>query len=148
MMNKFILLQTAYQEVARNSANEFLQYDPYGFSMTIIAMSVVFSALVLLYLVFRYLAKAFIKREQRLNLKKKGVNIAEMGNISDLSGEVVAAISTAIHLYRSQLHDMESFRLTIQRVSKTYSPWSSKIYGLRKVPERIIPSRIQLKAKK
>jgi len=34
-------------------------------------------------------------------------------------------------LYHSQIHDMESFKLTINKVSRNYTPWSSKIYGLR-----------------
>lgn len=37
----------------------------------------------------------------------------------------------AIHEYQEEIHDVEDTILTIQRVAKTYSPWSSKIYGLR-----------------
>jgi len=37
-------------------------------------------------------------------------------------------------MYREQLHDMESFKLTIDRVSRIYSPWSSKIHGLTQTP--------------
>ncbi|KAF0138860.1 MAG: hypothetical protein FD122_3668 [Stygiobacter sp.] len=48
--------------------------------------------------------------------------------------EVNAAIGLAIHLYFSERHDKESAVLTINRVAKLYSPWSSKIYGLRKSP--------------
>jgi hypothetical protein len=51
-----------------------------------------------------------------------------------LSGEVNAAIAAAIHLYRSEMHDYENTVLTISKVSRTYSPWSSKIYGLRNTP--------------
>ena len=40
----------------------------------------------------------------------------------------------AIHLYYSEMHDKENTVLTIDKVSKTYSPWSSKIYGLRQHP--------------
>jgi len=40
----------------------------------------------------------------------------------------------AIHLYYSEIHDKESEILTIDKVSRTYSPWSSKIYGLRQFP--------------
>jgi Na+-transporting methylmalonyl-CoA/oxaloacetate decarboxylase gamma subunit len=52
----------------------------------------------------------------------------------DLHGEEAAAIALAIHLYQSQLHDMESFTITLQKVSRIYSPWSSKIYSLRQNP--------------
>ena len=32
-------------------------------------------------------------------------------------------------------HDAESTVLTINKVKRAYSPWSSKIYSLREVPE-------------
>jgi len=43
---------------------------------------------------------------------------------------VYAAIASAIHLYGEELHDVENTVLTINKVSRTYSPWSSKIHGL------------------
>lgn len=52
----------------------------------------------------------------------------------DLNGEEAAAIALAIHLYKSDLHDMESLTITLQKVSRIYSPWSSKIYTLRQNP--------------
>jgi Na+-transporting methylmalonyl-CoA/oxaloacetate decarboxylase gamma subunit len=54
--------------------------------------------------------------------------------VKDPKGEEAAAIALAIHLYKSQLHDMESFTITMQKVSRIYSPWSSKIYTLRQNP--------------
>ena len=51
------------------------------------------------------------------------------------SGEVIAAISAALaeHL---DAHDRESTILTINKVRRAYSPWSSKIYSLRELPHR------------
>jgi hypothetical protein len=48
--------------------------------------------------------------------------------------EVNAAIALALYLYENDLHDNENTVLTLQKVSRTYSPWSSKIYTLRKLP--------------
>lgn len=48
--------------------------------------------------------------------------------------EVNAAIALALYLYKSQLHDQENAVLTINRVSRVYSPWSSKIYSMRRHP--------------
>jgi hypothetical protein len=48
-----------------------------------------------------------------------------------ISGEATAAIAMALHLYLDEIHDKESGVLTIKRISKTYSPWSSKIYAVR-----------------
>ena len=64
--------------------------------------------------------------------------LAKMGKRNDLkrdyeinvSGEVTAAIAMAIYLNRD-LHDTESDVLTIRKISKDYSPWNSKIYGMR-----------------
>lgn len=41
-----------------------------------------------------------------------------------------AAIAAALHLYYDDVHDEESRVITIKKVEKRYSPWSSKIYGL------------------
>ena len=48
--------------------------------------------------------------------------------------EISAIIAAAIHLYVQEYHDFENMSLTIKRIDKNYSPWSSKIYGLRKWP--------------
>ena len=49
------------------------------------------------------------------------------------SGEEIAAIVMALHQHLNA-HDTESTVLTINKVKRAYSPWSSKIYGLREVP--------------
>ena len=51
-----------------------------------------------------------------------------------LTGEVNAAIATALHLYLNEQHDDEDLRLTIQQISRKYSPWNSKIYGVMNQP--------------
>lgn len=135
--SKLFFCQVAEIPVARKVAEDFVEFDPYGFAMAIIAMTVVFSALIVLYLTFRYIAK-FYSSAIKFRLKKgMAEKIGDRKDRDEISGEVVAAISAAINIYRAQLHDMESFRLTIQRVSKAYSPWSSKLYGLRQTPNRI-----------
>ena len=52
--------------------------------------------------------------------------------------EVYAAIATAIHLsgQDNEEHDVENTVLTISKVNKSYSPWSSKIYTLRETHRR------------
>ena len=45
-------------------------------------------------------------------------------------GEIHAVIALALYLYLMELHDRESEVITINKVARTYSPWSSKIYGL------------------
>jgi glutaconyl-CoA/methylmalonyl-CoA decarboxylase subunit delta len=50
------------------------------------------------------------------------------------SDDISAVIATAIYLYLQEAHDFQNYSLTIKRIDKIYSPWSSKIYGLRKWP--------------
>jgi hypothetical protein len=54
--------------------------------------------------------------------------------IGQVSDEEAAAIALAIHMYKIELHDMESLTITLKKVSRIYSPWSSKIYTLRQNP--------------
>lgn len=119
----------------------FAQNDPYGFLMAMIGMGIVFSALLLLYVVFtntpRLYTTSFKEFINGVFSRKQAIRntaptpVPESGGSDDLTGEVNAAIAAAIHLYRSELHDYENTVLTIKKVSRTYSPWSSKIYGLR-----------------
>ncbi len=51
-----------------------------------------------------------------------------------IHGEELAAIALALYRYRNDLHDIESSVITINKVARAYSPWSSKIYGLRQFP--------------
>ena len=48
--------------------------------------------------------------------------------------DITAIIAATIHMYLQEVHDFENYSLTIKRIDKIYSPWSSKIYGLRKWP--------------
>jgi len=97
--------------------------------IAIIGYVIVFTALLLLYIIFTYLAK-LLNWQNKLKLKKAN----KLKELKDedlaISGEVAAAISMAIYLCRD-LHDKESDVITIKKVSKAYSPWSSKIYGMR-----------------
>ena len=49
------------------------------------------------------------------------------------SGEEIAAIAMALYEHLNA-HDKEDTILTINKVKKAYSPWSSKIYTLRETP--------------
>jgi len=88
----------------------------------------VFMVLVTLFIVFynmpRVLNYLFSPRAKKTSIEQPAtVN-------EDIPGEVNAAIATAIHLYLEELHDDQDMQLTIQKISKNYAPWSSKIYGL------------------
>ncbi len=52
------------------------------------------------------------------------------------SGEVYAAIAMALYEIGEEAHDEENAVLTIRNTDRNYSPWSSKIFTLRKLPRR------------
>ena len=118
-----------------SKAELFRQHDPKGFIMSITAMSVVFLALILLYLVFKQVGKSHVKRAK--NKAAASAAVAATGSSGDApNGEIIAAIAIALKKYEEDLHDIESTVLTINRVAKAYSPWSSKIYSMVQAPER------------
>jgi len=118
-------------EKVASAGEKFVQHDPTGAGMVVIAMSVVFAALAILFLFYLAIGKAFHK-------KKTATKTTEGSQASktedQLSGEVNAAIAMALNLFQAEQHDYENTVLTIKKVAKTYSPWSSKIYTLRKNP--------------
>lgn len=134
MINSILLQATAASKTMSKAAEEFGQMDPFGVVMAIIAMTVVFIALILLYLTFKYVAKVYNLDLKKKYKKEKPGEIVPV-EIEEIPGEVNAAIALALHLYRNQLHDMEDAVITIKKVAKAYSPWSSKIYGLRRTPK-------------
>jgi hypothetical protein len=53
-----------------------------------------------------------------------------------ISADENAAICTALYLYFNEMHDEEKYVMTVKKVSRTYSPWSSKIYGVMNFSKR------------
>ena len=128
-----LLLVEAGERVAGKSAEEFGKMDPTGIAMAVIAMSIVFSALIILYITFKYVARLYnIDLKKRFRKSRPHIEITD--EHEDISGETLAAISLALHLYHEQMQGLEDAVITFKNAAKTYSPWSSKIYGLRKTP--------------
>jgi len=112
---------------------KFVKMDPSGIGMAVVAMSVVFTALILLYVVFKNTRRLYSLNLKKLFSRRKHGE-EKQAELEEISGEVNAAIAMALYLYKSELHDYEETVLTIKKVARTYSPWSSKIYGLRNYP--------------
>ncbi|GAB4325110.1 MAG: hypothetical protein Kow00127_17850 [Bacteroidales bacterium] len=88
----------------------------------------VFIALVLLYYAYR-LIPVILKINLRNRLKSRGKSVPDTHEELTVTGEVAAAISTALYLYMNE-HDRESTQLTIKQVQRYYTPWSSRIYNV------------------
>lgn len=95
---------------------------------SVLGISIVFTALSLLAFAFSMSAKVFKSKS-----KKRSVQAGVSENThADLDAYTAVAISTALHLYISgkERHIEESNIITIKRIQKRYSPWSSKIYNM------------------
>lgn len=108
--------------------------DPLGVTITVTSMLVVFLGLILLYVIFKAIGNS-AKNIAHKRVASTGTLSAVRGE-SQLTGEVLAAISAAIHELNQDVHDVESTILTISEVRRKYSPWNSKFYTLRQNPRR------------
>ena len=89
--------------------------------------------LVALFVYFLVRTNKIVSERSKLNVQEEMVSKTTTHS-GDLHEETAAAIALAIHMYKTDLHDQESFTITLKKVSKIYSPWSSKIYTLRQNP--------------
>lgn len=126
-------------EKARNAKEN----DGFGGAITIIAMCIVLSALVILSLLFLGFGKISSSLQKSRKRKAHGVTEHNAEDHHDEldSGEVIAAISMALAEHLGQHHDLEDTILTIKRMRKAYSPWNSKIYNMRVMPVQSKPRR-------
>ena len=137
--NKYVTPSTNNKTLSGNAKMEkFQDHDRSGIGMSITAMGVVFSGLLLLYICFRFIGKASVSMSRRRAMKSKDITCTEEAKekkLGEAPGEVFAAIAMAMHESQN-MHDVEETVLTINRVKRSYSPWSSKIYTLREIPKK------------
>ena len=135
--DKYVTPSTNNKTLNSNAKMEkFEEHDSAGIGMSISAMSVVFCGLILLFIAFKVVGKVAVNLSKRNAMKAKGIDKVEAKELSQAPGEVYAAISMALHEMQDEVHDVEETVLTITRVKRSYSPWSSKIYTLRENPNR------------
>ncbi len=138
--DKYVTPSTNNKTIDSNVKMEkFEQHDSVGIGMAISAMSVVFAGLILLYISFKFIGKASVNFSRRNAMKAKDITDkqeAKEQKLGQAPGEVFAAISLAMHEMQNDVHDVEDTVLTITRVKRSYSPWSSKIYTLRETPQK------------
>jgi glutaconyl-CoA/methylmalonyl-CoA decarboxylase subunit delta len=105
-----------------------------GFSFSMVFILLVFIILVLSIFgsVVTYLEKK--KNNQSQTITPPPIPTTNAGKIPQ--DEVYAAIAMALHDCFENIHDVESNIITIEKVNKRYTPWSSKIYGLNNFGKR------------
>jgi len=96
----------------------------------LIWLNIILLSIILLCFIFRILVPWFKKYSSELREKRK---LEEKTGEPEkaLNSDSEAAIALALYLYFNEMHDEESDVITVKRVSKTYSPWSSKLYNMR-----------------
>lgn len=131
--------------VGNSKMAKFQQDDSLGIGMSITAMSVVFSSLILLYLSFRFIGKLSVYLSKRNKEKAEAKEaMSKLGNKSlkdnkqskDGDEDVYVAIAMAIHMFHDEAHDEESMVLTLDQESQSKSAWRSKAGTLRELPQR------------
>ena len=135
---KYVTPSTNNKTIDSNAKMEkFEEHDSDGIGMSISAMSVVFCGLILLFIAFKIVGRVSVSLSKRNAMKAKGITDkqeAKEKKLGEAPGEIFAAIAMAMHEMQSDVHDVEDTVLTINRVKRSYSPWSSKIYTLRETP--------------
>ena len=111
------------------------QIDPHGWILALTAMTVVFTALIILYLLFKLIGIINIRAGKKKSAASQETTV-EKSTYGEVPAETYAAIATALHLYlvEEEAHDDESFVVTLNPVDRTYTPWSTHIQGFRQTP--------------
>ena len=106
--------------------------DSLTWIIVLVGIGIVFLSLIIVYLFFRYVLTYVLNFKLKRFARKKGIAPTEIVTARTMmTGEVNAAIAMALYSYFNELHDVESGVVTIKRVSKNYSPWSSKLYSMK-----------------
>jgi Na+-transporting methylmalonyl-CoA/oxaloacetate decarboxylase gamma subunit len=131
-----------YNFILTAGGERMMQTDPHGWTLTLISVTVVFSALIVLYFIYSFSGNIFsgkFKRAPRPKKAVKGTPDAEVAAAIALAldmedaGDDYAAIATAVHLYLNDaVHDVEPGIVTIVRKD---SVWNNKSLIFRKIPK-------------
>ena len=99
--------------------------------VALISICLVFIVLLLLVFIMKFFGYVFTHRQTAA----VATTVAPVAT-GQLHEEEIAAIMTALKLFKTEMHDSESEVLTIQSIKRAYSPWNSKIHGLTQVPDK------------
>lgn len=123
-------------------SEKLMKSDPFGIGLAVISMAVVFSALVLIYIMLKVFGIVNRRRQKKNAATQQTVaTTAPVAPEPDkdeesITGQEIAAIATALHLHLNSFHDEESEIITIETQSAVYSPWSQKHLTIKRVQRR------------
>lgn len=128
----------AHKFTQAEKAENLKEKDSWGGALTIMSMCIVLLALIVLSILFMCFGKVSSYFHTKKKKEASGLNPITGGSGHDDapdSGEVIAAIAMALHEHFGGKHDIEDTILTIKKLRRAYSPWNSKIYNMREVPQ-------------
>ena len=93
-----------------------LESDPHGIIITLVSVTVVFTALIILYFAYSLIGRLSSGRKTVAAPAPEEAAAIALALDQELNGEVYAAIGMAMHQYLNDtVHDMESYIITIKR---------------------------------
>lgn len=103
-----------------------------GYSIAAYSFLIVFVALAIIVLFFLMTGRiSFALNAKKLN----PIRIAKVPNDKKaMNNDIHAAICMALFIHINDTHDDESGVITLEKIERRYSPWSSKIYNITKKP--------------
>lgn len=124
-------------KIGATKAEKLQKDDPYGIGLAVISISVVFAALILIYLMLKIFGHISTRKTQKAVQEQiPTVAPAAKEEVQGATGEEIAAIAMALHLFFNSQHDEESEIITIESQSKHYSPWAQKNLVMKRVQKR------------
>ena len=131
-----------YNILLTAGGDRMMETDPHGWTLTLISVTVVFSALIVLYFIYSFSGGLFSGKFKRAPKPKKAVKGTPDAEVAaaialaldmECSGDEYAAIAAAVHLYLNDaVHDVEPGIVTIVRKD---SAWNNKELNFRKLPK-------------
>ncbi len=137
--------QTNTTEAVETKSEKMAKQDRYGGILALIAMSVVFLCLIILYLCFRTIGKRSMRKAEEEKKAKAAPAMsaappakASGTGSSEINEEIIAAIAIACHLYQNgvdnTVHDVESNVITFNKDLLRNSPWGARSLTLKQDP--------------
>ncbi len=114
--------------------SSLLKDTDWGFICVVTVLGFVMVALLLVLLIYILKVFGWIMQPKAKVVKKaevkENVEVPEHEKEITLWSSTTAVIAMALHLYYNEVHDEESTKVTIEKVDRRYSPWSSKIHSM------------------
>jgi Na+-transporting methylmalonyl-CoA/oxaloacetate decarboxylase gamma subunit len=127
-------------EITETRSDIMRKNDPFGIDMAVIAMSVVFAALFIIYIMMKIFGKfgnvKILKTKKHEPSKPEVKSVNKEHAKEGFDSEKLAAITMALHYCLNEYRDEESEIVTIDMPSARYSPWAQKALVMKRVTRK------------